>query len=524
MSSTSQTGRAPRFPAASVLPGRAASFALLGIPAAVFVICRLSWIRTSTLEADEAFTMRLVRHSWGELFRGAIQDRVHPPLFYILLKLWMAIGGENLTWLRLFPILTSLVWIVAMIGLAQELGIGAAPAGLALLFVALNGFLIRFSQELRMYSLLTALSLCSLWLFQRYLRSPRRWGSPLPALIVINALMVYTHYFGWVVILFEGGYLLWADRSRIVPYGVGAAVVAVAFAPWALLVADGSVPIEKGMDEHLGWNTRPDWRDVASYFSQLHGPFRSGLDFSKSKVAVGFVLMAFPVAVAAVRALRAGMRRRGAAPDPDAAVVGWLIYFSLGPVLLLFVLSWVLPASVFGPRYMIYTAIPYLMLCAVSLWQLRPRSLRVAAVAASILWAAAGFAQEIRLGDYVDWRSLVDDMRRTEAADGRAPQSQEPLFVMGHVEPIRYALELEGETRYRAQSVGEIESLKGDRFWIAYQRSFWKRYPTQEMESVLAKRGYALAKDYRSGLPEHAGHMSLYVRSGAAEPSARDHP
>ena len=524
MSWTPQTGRASQLPASSVLPGRAASIALLGIPAAVFVICRLAWIRTSALDADEAFTMRLVRHSWGALFRGAIRDKVHPPLFYMLLKVWMGIGGENLIWLRLLPIAISLVWIVAIIGLSRELGIAAEPTGLALLFVGLNGFLIRFSQELRMYSLLAALSLCSLWLFQKYLRSPRRWGSPLAALVAVNLLMVYTHYFGWVVILFEGGYLLWADRSCIVPYGFGAAVVAAAFVPWALLVGGGSVPIEKGMDVHLGWNTRPDWRDVTSYFSQLHGPFRDGLDFSKVKVAVGFVLMAVPVAVAAARALRAGMRRRGAAPDPEAATVVWLIYFALGPVVLLFVLSWVLPVSVFGSRYMIYTAIPYLMLCAVSLWQLRPRPLRVAAVAAAILWAGAGYAQEARLGNDVDWRRLVQDMRGADGTDGHSPQLPRALFVMGHVEPIRYALELDGETRYKVKTVGEIESLKGDRFWLAYQRSFWKRYPTQEMESVLAKRGYALVKDFRSGLPEHAGHMSLYVRSGKAEPSAPEQP
>jgi hypothetical protein len=336
--------------------------------------------------------------------------------------------------------------------------------------------------------------------------------------------MVYTHYFGWVVILFEAGYLLWAGRSRIVPFGVGAAVAAVAFVPWALLVVGGGAPIEKGMDDHLGWNTRPDWRDVASYFSQLHGPFRTGLDFSKWKVAVGFVLFAVPVAVAAVRALRAWARRRRAAPDPESGAVGWLVYFSLGPIVLLFVLSWVLPASVFGSRYMIYTAIPYLMLCAVSLWQLRPRPLKVVAVAAAILWAAVGYAQEVRLHDIVDWGRLVGQMRRAEGADARSPQSPMMLFVMGHVEPIRYALEVGGDTRYRVKTVGDVESLDGDRFWLAYQRSFWTRYPTQVMESLLAKRGYALAKDYRSGLPEHVGHLSLYVRSGPPEPSAGEHP
>jgi hypothetical protein len=375
-----------------------------------------------------------------------------------------------------------------------------------------------------MYSLLAALSLCSLWLLRRWLRSPARWGSPLPALVVVNVLMVYTHYFGWVVILFEAGYLLRAGRSRIVPFGVGAAVAVAAFAPWALLVAGGGAPIEKGMDDHLGWNTRPDWRDVASYFSQLHGPFRTGLDFSKWKVAVGFLLFGVPVALAVFRALQAWVRPRGTAPDPRTAAVGWLAYFSLGPVVLLFVLSWVLPASVFGPRYMIYTAIPYLMLCAVSLWQVSPRPLRIVAVAAAILWAAVGYAQEVRLKDVVDWHGLIEQMRGVETGTPASPAASIPLFVMTHVEPIRYALEQDGDTRFAVDKVASLDELQGDRLWIAYQRSYWQRYPTQEMGTALSKVGYRIVRDFRSGLPEHAGHMILCVRSGSGVSSPPAHP
>jgi len=520
MSWTPQTGRASQIPATTVLPGKVASFALLGIPSLVFLICRLTWIRTSSLEADEAFTMRLIRHSWEALFRGAIRDRVHPPLFYVLLKAWMAIGGESLTWLRLLPIAISLVWIVGIIGLARELKIGTEPTGLALLFVALNGFLIRFSQELRMYSLLTALSLCSLWLFQKWLGSAARWGRPLPALVIVNVLMVYTHYFGWVVILFEAGWLLWTDRSRIIPFGAGVAITAAVFAPWAFLVS-GGVAIEKSMDDSLGWNSRPDWRDVASYFARLHGPFRDGLDFSKTNVVAGFLLMGLPIAAAVVRAWRTRRQRRGSAEESSSGVVAWLLYFSLGPIVLLFVLSWVLPVSVFGARYMIYTAVPYLMLCAVSLWQLTPRGLKIAAVAAAILWAAAGYAEEVRLRDYVDWQGLVEEMRAVDRDAGAARTASIPVFVMTHVEPIRYALELDGETRYVVTSVGNFEKLRGDRLWIAYRRSYWQRYPTQEMDSALAKVGYRIVKDFQNGLPPHAGHLILCIRSGSEGTAAR---
>jgi hypothetical protein len=40
----------------------------------------------------------------------------------------------------------------------------------------------------------------------------------------------------------------------------------------------------------------------------------------------------------------------------------------------------------------------------------------------------------------------------------------------------------------------------------------WQKYPTQDMAAALSRLGYAIVQDYRSGLPEHAGHVSLCVR------------
>jgi hypothetical protein len=310
------------------------------------------------------------------------------------------------------------------------------------------------------------------------------------------------------VIAFEAGWALLTARKRVAPLIAAGAATAVVFVPWPLLVTH-RIRLESGMEQHLGWNAKPDWRDVVGYLARLHGAFRGGFDLSKTKTAVGLLLVGVPVALAAVQVFLAWRGKR-AARESDGAVA-WLLFFSLGPIALLLALSLALPVSVFGPRYMIYTAVPYLILCALALCRLRPSWLRVAGVAAAVLWAAAGFAQEVRFHDYVDWARLVEDMRRGESADAR-PAEPTTLFVLGHAQAIRYALELDGETRFTVRSVKKLENVAGERFWLAYQRSVWQKYPTQDMPAALAKLGYEVVRDYRDGLDEHAGHVSLCVR------------
>ena len=85
--------------------------------------------------------------------------------------------------------------------LHRELKLRASERHLALALIAVNGYLIYFAQELRMYILALFLTLCSLWLFTRFFNSP---AGPvkrhLLALFAVNLLLVYTHYLGWLVV------------------------------------------------------------------------------------------------------------------------------------------------------------------------------------------------------------------------------------------------------------------------------------------------------------------------------------
>ena len=103
------------------------------------------------------------------------QDLIHPPLFYALLKMWIGVGGDGLLWLRLFPVLFSFLALIPFISLCRELKLNNATIAIALGLFAVNGALIKYSQTVRMYTLLMFLSLMSIWLFARYFNRGKSW-------------------------------------------------------------------------------------------------------------------------------------------------------------------------------------------------------------------------------------------------------------------------------------------------------------------------------------------------------------
>src|SRR4051812_35613993 len=80
-------------------PRRLIAFTLLGLVAAWHLLT----LDRQCLWFDEAFSWRLTRFSWLEMIDRAKQD-VHPPLYYILLKAWIAVFGDSVFAMRLLSV------------------------------------------------------------------------------------------------------------------------------------------------------------------------------------------------------------------------------------------------------------------------------------------------------------------------------------------------------------------------------------------------------------------------------------
>src|ERR687886_2082712 len=93
-------------------PAPRSQLVLTALLVALYAAVRLWRLTATCLWFDEIFSVHAARHTWAGLWSFAAADLIHPPLFYALLKLWIAAGGESLLWLRLFPALASVAALV----------------------------------------------------------------------------------------------------------------------------------------------------------------------------------------------------------------------------------------------------------------------------------------------------------------------------------------------------------------------------------------------------------------------------
>src|SRR5438128_1001495 len=73
----------------------------------VYVAVRVWRLDATCLWFDEMYSVQAAEHAWSDILSFIALDLVHPPLFYLLLKVWIGIGGESIFWLRMLSLVFS---------------------------------------------------------------------------------------------------------------------------------------------------------------------------------------------------------------------------------------------------------------------------------------------------------------------------------------------------------------------------------------------------------------------------------
>lgn len=133
---------------------------------------------------DEAFTSKMIKNSYSDIIRLSVND-VHPPLYYLVTKPFKDI--------RLPSIIFGLGSIVVGYALGEYLFKKGLLAGA---LVAVNPFLIAYSNEARSYSMLAFLFLLVAHFFAKAWKEDKYLG-----LAISASLLFLTHYVGLVAVL-----------------------------------------------------------------------------------------------------------------------------------------------------------------------------------------------------------------------------------------------------------------------------------------------------------------------------------
>lgn len=396
---------------------------------AAFAAFRLPELTRYALWYDELFSLTLAQQSWGDLFRGAVADRTNPPLFYVMLKAWIDVGGESLAWMRLLPCLLGILAAAPLVALARRYapavdGASAnADRSFALVVIAAGAaspLAVFLSNELRGYSLLLLLSALSLYATAR-VTDTLNWEAELLAegsapnglgyvaperqrrvvqLALVNLLLVYTHYFGWLLVGAEVIATVVWHRALARHVAVAAAAAAVAFVPWVGAVIAGAAPAADPL-ANVGWISVPTVGDIVRFYDAL-------------VARVIAPALAWPGAAILLIPLVLFARRVTTAPQRPWREILW---FAIAPVAAIYLFSVVGDRPAFVPRYLIVAAPAWWLVVAAAVASALPDRLPVRARAAAVgvfaaFTLAAGAFREIRGGEKIPWDQVVAAIAR----------------------------------------------------------------------------------------------------------------
>ncbi|MFL6229727.1 MAG: hypothetical protein ACJ741_13225 [Pyrinomonadaceae bacterium] len=451
---------------------RVRDLALVGLACVLYVAARLWRLDAACLWFDEIFGVHAAAwHEWGGMLRFVALDLIHPPLFYVLLKVWVgAFGAASVWWLRLLPVVAATLALVPFALLARELHLSARVLVLALVLAAASGTLIKYAQELRMYSLLLLFATCSLWLFARFYNATTDTRRAALWLCGANLLLVYTHYFGWLLVALELIFLSLFGRAKLKAFAATIVVLMLCFAPWAWAVSRAAREVAGGgLEQNLGWAARPRLLEIFEPYLLLHEPFRARAQSDEPLVLGISVVLACVIFAPPLVALcwRGFARRREVADEHDFArrALVFLAFFAFAPVVAAFALALVLPQSIWGVRHLLVVAPPYLLLAALALDSFRPRWLALAAKVLLGCWLALAAVVTLASNPAPPVWCAWETLARASAREDANARGEIKVYAFEDLVAYQlwYALRSGGERGVRVAVVRNVPGIVEDR-------------------------------------------------------------
>jgi mannosyltransferase len=133
------------------------SLTLLLLIAVAFSL-RLFRLEAQSLWYDEGVTAMVAQLGWVEMTRWTAND-IQPPLYYFVIGLWGRLVGWSEWSLRFPSVFFGTLTVPLMAAVAVRLSQSKMAGIVAALLATLHPLLLYYSQEARMYAMLTTLAL-----------------------------------------------------------------------------------------------------------------------------------------------------------------------------------------------------------------------------------------------------------------------------------------------------------------------------------------------------------------------------
>jgi len=303
----------------------------------VAIVCwRAATLLRYDLWYDELYSVYAASGDLGEVWQSALSDRVHPPLFYLVLWGWLQAADFAPTALRLLPLLCYVGTLGATWWAAGAARLSVTGRFIAVCAVALNPIVFDAGADLRGYALLGGLIAlmvgATLYVLEETPPPRAQW-----ILVGSAILATWVHYFAWPTVAALVVILAWHGRRRdALLLGAGTLMASL---PWAWALFDSSTTT---VATQLAWSRAPGLVD----WLLLPG-----------SLLAGRTPLAAQVVVALAGWLVLGLAAHYTARRPLVLLVG-------SPPLAALIGGLVLGVGIWDSRYLIGATIPFALLIA----------------------------------------------------------------------------------------------------------------------------------------------------------------
>ena len=172
---------------------------LLGIVIFGLILRLICINKADGLWNDEYVSYMISAKPFFNGFLDGIKSQCHMPFYYLYLKFFMSVFGQSDILLRLTSVIAGVAAIPVMyfIGKEKDNTLAYLCSG----FTAISSFLIYYSQEVRLYSILFLFSALSLLYTIKIIKNPVRKNFIL--YILFNFLILFTHTIGFLFVFFN---------------------------------------------------------------------------------------------------------------------------------------------------------------------------------------------------------------------------------------------------------------------------------------------------------------------------------
>lgn len=363
---------------------------------AIYVTIALSTITKFSIWFDEAFGAYLIRFDFWQVATYTAAD-VHPPLYYWFLKLWGMAFGTGELGLRSMSIFFGAIAIFFGYLLVKRL-FGRKAAIISLVFMILSPMFIRYSQEMRMYTMVTAIVMAATYVLTLAMESGKRklwviYG-------ILAALGMWTHYFAALAWIAHWAWRVWVTsrdgRKNFVrrffskDWLIAHAIAVGLFIPWipALIYQTLNVQINGFWIPPVTPGTLPNFLTNVLYYQDQ--------DTVSPWFTLIFMIILFAVMAGAVVVYQ----KLGDKERRSFMLIGAL---ALVPIAILFVGSMPPLRSSFIERYLIPTTLALMLFAGVTVAYLTKLKKKLLPLALGFLMVIAlvfGIYNVYQLGNY----------------------------------------------------------------------------------------------------------------------------